>query len=244
MQLNLYKFYEKYFKNMALIILILIILFLVMKSCQGEKIRMVPTASIQKDYTNEIKIWKDKYNREHITVKEIRLSRDQFRVEVQRITELLNIKEGSIAKVTGIITKGEFKGQLEVETISKSDSTNRNPNDLTNLSTIFKYRELPWINLKGELGTNNLFTLEINDTLMVTNYSKRKWFLSPRRYFTDVSGKNPYIKIKGVQTLGESIKDPTFIIAPSISLGYGLDSRVYPTAGVSIIYYPLSIKIK
>lgn len=245
LQMNAFRFFKRYKKDIIYISIIIVILLLITVDCKGNA-GIVSSDTLSKDYSKDVKFWKDKYGEEHAQVEEITLQKDQFEAEVKKLSQVLKVSEKSITKVTKVVTKGQLSGKLTTHTTIPTDTIKKQSGTIKNplvQSTTFEYEDKPWVSIKGEVGQKDSIHLEINDTLTITNISKKKWFLARRRYFTDVSNKNPHIDIKGVRTLGKEVKEPNFILAPTMTLGY---SPISPSPqivfGVSIIYYPLSIK--
>ena len=245
-QFNLYGFYQKYRKDAIILILTAVIIFLLSpRSCDSE-VAIASSSELTKDLSKDVKFWKDKYDKEHATVEDITLQKEQFEAEVRNLSKILNTKPSSISKVTTIVTKGQLSGKLTTHTTIPIDTTKKSIDPIKGplvQSTTFEYQDLPWVDIKGEVGRKDSIHLAINDTLKVSNYSKKKWLFARKRYFTDVSNTNPHISVKGVRTLGKEIKEPNFVITPSATFGYGL-TNPYPQVvfGLTVIYYPFSIK--
>ena len=110
-------------------------------------------------------------------MEDITLQKDQFEAEVKRISNILNVKSSSITQVTKIATGGHISGKLTTHTTIPIDTTKRCTGlikDPLVQSTTFEYKDLPWINIKGEIGKKDSIYLDIKDTLTVTDYSDRK----------------------------------------------------------------------
>lgn len=160
-------------------------------------------------------VWRDKYNVEHRTVEKIRVDYQVLEVEYAEQAKLLGIKPKQIQGQTIVTTETIFEKQFD---------------------TVYRDN---YVYLEKD---SNSVKVEMYDTLVFTDYWKRVGFLGlgGKRYFKDVSNRNPYIRLTGLKTIEAKPKNPTVIIGPS----FGYDAITNrPTIGVSLIWYPGSIKL-
>lgn len=224
------------------------IALIVLFKCSGEKIQGLTTTVTelqQRPLQSEVTYWVDKYDKEHAQVKKIALPAKNMEEYVASISRRLNIKPKQIDE-TALIETG-IAVHVPLTTIPiKIDSSD------CHKAYKIDFHNTPWMDITGKVGLGkDRDSLNITgiDTIIKTNYWKRNWFLGPKTYWSDYSNANKYIKIKGVRTVGKEVKDPVFIIAPSLQLSYPLSKELdflkpQLTIGFSIIYYPLSIKIR
>lgn len=210
-------------------------------------------------YNNNVKQWKDKYGKEHTTVEQYRLSEKVFKEHADSVSRELNVRAIQIQSLTDVNVKlklkisGFRKDTILVHIVARDSSGN--PIDSTPVIKQINF-EWPgsnhkgtrWIEVKGTIGEVDSLEISGIDSLQLTEYWKRKWFLGNKTYYTDVKNKNPYIHVTELKAVRSMKQDPKWLIAPSFQLGYGsgtkswMDMRLQ--VGVSLIYYPLSIKIK
>lgn len=82
--------------------------------------------------------------------------------------------------------------------------------------------------------------LSLKDSLQITEYWKRKWFLGAKNTYIDIQNRNKYVKMSKIVAYRVKTKKPLFIIGPY--MGYNALNNNF-SAGVAIIIYPLSLKI-
>jgi hypothetical protein len=203
-------------------------------------------------FANNIKIWKDKYDKEHVTVEQHRLEKEVFESYADSIAKLLGIKSKQIESLTQVNTslnvtaKGkDIKKDSTIAYVpTKRDSTGKVIDSVAVVKQVnFKWEKgLPWLYIQGSIGEVDSVNVSGKDSLNFTNYWNRSWFLGPKHYYTDAKNSNPYIKLTGARTVQPIVREPRWLIAPSATVGWNGTPVLLP--GISIIYYPLSIKIK
>lgn len=207
-------------------------------------------ASIEKDnYAHNLKVWKDKYDQEHTSVEQYQLEKQVFEDYAKKTANTLQIRASQISNLTQVNTqlsatiKG-FKKDTAIVFIPVKDSSGKVIDSIPSTSQInFSWDEgKPWLTVHGTIGEKDSISISGVDSLKLAWYWKRSWLLGPKSYFIDASNSNPYIKVSGIRSVSSSMRDPKWLIAPSIQLGYRNDLLIIP--GISLIYYPLSIKIK
>lgn len=194
----------------------------------------------------EAKTWKDKYNQEHLQVKQYELEKAVFNKYVDSTAKLLNIKSKQIQSITQINSDLNIK----LKNIFSKDTSYRIAKDSSRvISQIdFKYKnplnkDVNWLNITGTIGDVDSLDVTGKDSLQIVDYWKRLWLLGPKQFYVDVTNKNPFINPNQVKTVKPVYQEPTFILGPSLQGTY-LNQKVQFYPGVSLIYYPFSIKIK
>lgn len=199
-------------------------------------------------FANNLKVWKDKYNKEHTTVEQHRIEKEVFNRYADSTAKILNVKGKQIEGLTQINTalnlkiKG-FKKDTSYVYVPQYDSTGKVIDSTPVAKQInFNWSHDPWISIKGTVGAVDSLEVKGADSLVIADYWKRSWLLGPKSFYTDVANRNPYIKVTGTRAVKPVVVEPKFLLAPSIQVGwYGMPII---TPGISFIYYPLSIKIK
>lgn len=172
------------------------------------------------DY-QEVKKWRDKYNNEHNTVKQLQLDKNNFKKQVDSISKLLEVKPKDINSVTSVTTKTDtiFKSKLVYIDSLKSFGFSKKDNYLA-LSGL--------INREDTIISVQLITV---DTLTFIPYKKRNFF--KETYVVDITNKNPYNKIISGYSYAQTEKIKRWGIGPNI--GYDpLNNKI--TYGIGIQY--------
>lgn len=218
-----------YMKVAFVVMLALLCTF--MKNCSDKDREIFSLSNLAKQNKIESEKWIDLYNKEHIRVQQIELSKEDLRREVERVSYLLSIKPKQIHTVT------TSTSSLKFDTIVKVDTFTRDG---------VQIREFKWsdnyISVSAQLAEES-GDIQVSgfDTLTYTEYWKRKNIFSRKNYFVDLSNSNPYIKFSSIKSLTLDKTKPKFIIGPSFGVGYTLKG-IQPLVGVSVIYYPISLK--
>jgi hypothetical protein len=108
---------------------------------------------------------------------------------------------------------------------------------VTNIDTFFKvdsFYQDPYIQI---VKIKDTVKLKLTDTLQVVDYWKRKWILSSKKYYVDIKNSNPYVKTTSILAREIKVKKPTILIGPSVNFNGNL------SVGISILYYPLTLKL-
>lgn len=107
----------------------------------------------------------------------------------------------------------------------------------TQIDTFFKFDTVykdPYIQI---VKSHDTIKLKLTDTLQVTDYWKRKWILGQKKYYVDVKNSNPYVKTTSIMAREIKVKKPTILIGPSVLFNGNI------SVGISILYYPLTLKL-
>lgn len=231
----------------AILITIALIVFY---NCKGGEIELLSTKVEElnkRPLEQDVKFWKDAFNVEHATVEQITLDNAAMNQYAAKLAAQLKIKPKQVDRVS--TTKVDII--VDEPLVVEDDTTSI---DTCGCRKFYKFSldKAPWLTVKGVVSidkSQNHIYITGTDTLVQTNTWKRNWFLGPKKYSSDISNKNPDIKISGIKVIGRRKNDPSWIIAPSFQLGYPVSTKLDWTApqlmfGASIIYYPLSIKIR
>lgn len=204
-----------------------------MKTCNDRKLQLSSLSNQINEANYQSKIWKDKYGKEHITVQQISLLKEDIKRKFDSVGRLLKIKPKQIITVTEGQTQFVFQKELRIDTVWSGDSI---------LSKILEFED-NYIKVKASFFEED-GNIEVSgsDTLKYVEYWKRRWFLGEKRYYIDLTNKSPYIKFTGLKSYTLNKAKPKFLIAPSVGLGYLINGKVLPYIGVSGVYYPISLK--
>jgi hypothetical protein len=99
------------------------------------------------------------------------------------------------------------------------------------------------LNITGTIGDVDSLNITGKDSLQIVDYWERSWLLGPKQFYVDVTNKNPFINPNQVKSVKSIYREPTFVLAPSLQASY-INSKFVSYPGISLIYYPFSIKIK
>lgn len=240
----------------------LILLFLSIRSCSNqrrEKSSFEKLLNLTKDSLNkDVKFWKDKSNQEHATVERVKLEKEAMQYYADSLAKVLKIKSKQVEEITTVKSKLKYSGKLSKDTVYrdslvyiKDTSGNVVDSSITKIATRINFSKIdsPWIKIKGSVGDRDSIEVSGIDTLVKVDYWKRKWLLGQKRYYSDITNKNPYIHIEGYRVVElRQARSPILTIGPSIQLGYPINNINWRKSqlqiGISIQYTPLSIKLK
>ena len=202
--------------NTLTLILVIGVFLLAMKGCYMQKAKN----KIVEDFNTlslssalEIKHWKDETGKAHATAKNILIDKLVLEQENVELARLLKIKPKQIQGKTVYVTVTDL---------------------IVKFDTVYKDN---YIEIKK---TKDSLKISMRDTFTKTEYWKRKWFLAPKQYYTDISNVSPYVKVEKITMMTAKKRVPAFIIGPAISIN-PFTGTIQPT--ISIIYYPFSIKL-
>lgn len=158
--------------------------------------------------------WKDAYNKEHARAESKVAEAIFLRNDLKHLSNELKIKEKQIRSFKKANTTTEGTVVIKSDTFYKDNYV--------------------YIDRKGD----TIF-FSIKDTFQIVDYWKRTWFLGKKKYYVDISSSNPYTKVNSIVAREIKIKNPKILIGPSIQYN-PFNNRTTP--GVSIMYYPLTLK--
>jgi hypothetical protein len=157
--------------------------------------------------------YKDKYGKEHARTESLVAEHAIMKADLERLSDELGISKGKIRGVKTIKVSGS-------DTFKLKDSV-----------YIDKWNTIKIISMDSVY-------VAIRDTFQIVDYWDRKWLFARKKYYVDVKNSNPLLKIEKVTSREIRVATPHFIIGPSVQ--YSLNKGLYP--GISIIYYPFSLK--
>lgn len=217
---------------LGVILALMLGLFFSIKSCRNERTKrkyLETSLAFERDsFSTYFEIWKDRNSLTHYTTESVQLDRDRLNEYIKELEEKLNVKPKQIEGKDRIVT--ETKIQKELVYVDK-DST-------------WRYKDNYIDVLVTEDSSFKTFTLDSKDTLVRTTYWKRKWLLSDKKYYTDISNTNPYNKTTSIISLQLADPKPVkFILGPVVGVGWN-GKEIQPYIGVGAMFYPLSFKIR
>ena len=157
--------------------------------------------------------YKDKYGKEHARTESLVAENAIKESQLKALADELNINKNKIRGVKTISVGGS-------DTFKLKDSV-----------YIDKWNTIKIVSMDSVY-------VAIRDTFQIVDYWDRKWLFAQKKYYVDVKNSNPLLKIEKVTSREIRVGTPHFIIGPSVQ--YSLNKGLYP--GVSIIYYPFSLK--
>ena len=175
--------------------------------------------------------FKDKQGNQHTEVITKPVDEKNSDIVFKKIAKDLNVKPKDI------------KNQTDVATTI--DTTFRTKTDTLYLPSGKKEVRKSYVDRWNDIAFyNDSLHISIWDELTITSLKKRTkfWHLS-KSDVLDVENSNPLIAISNVKNYAAIKPTPIFIIAPSIGIGYSSDLKLKPYLGISISYFPISIKI-
>lgn len=161
-----------------------------------------------------IKHYIDEDSNKHIRIKQLELDREVLQRVTLETQRLLKLKPKQIK--------------------SKTEATTSIDTTLKLHDTVY-IDEFIYVKVKGDS-----IRIALNDTIHITEYWKRKWFLGAKHTYVDLSNRNPYVKIDNITAYRIKTKRPLFVIGPYV--GYDVITNNF-SAGVCILLYPLALKI-
>lgn len=221
----------------ALLLVLSLILVMSIKECK--EIRQVKKGLIERyknspavnesDLKSEQKEWIDENRKLHLVLETQEMEAESFKKFAQAEIASLKLKN----KQVKTITKTEFQTEV-IQQIMWDTLLTYVP-----VGSGYSYRD-EYITLL--IDTNGL-KLHMWDTLRHVTYWKRKNIFSKPVTYTDVFNESPYTKLKLSYTVSKTVKQPKILIGPSVGASYSpLKNSIRPTIGVSMLYYPLTLK--
>lgn len=241
------------------IVLLLILVIILGKGCNDKKLQIDSLNSelaLKEDkYGKETKFWRDKYGNEHLTSERYRFEAKELGELTASLTKELGIKSKQVQTLSVIISETRIHKPLDVKYIYITEYDSISGDSITRLTELpFSYED-KWCSIDGIVcvdtsDCNDSINVNLNDTLTRVDYWKRKNIFSEKKYYVDISNKNPYIHLTGIKQLELANKEPKVLIAPFVGFGYGsnniVDRNPYPQVaiGVCVVPYKFSIKIR
>lgn len=227
-------FFQKYWKGIlitGLVITLILLLFPNLSAIRKDAAKQTKSIIDKKIDLSDVQQWKDKFNILHMKLEKIQVEKEVLQVYSDSIAKVLKIKSKNIQSITQIKSGVVVNQKLTIE--SKTDTIKNKPIHYTDFSFSDK-----WINIKGDIGKNDSIYIKGTDTLTKVDYSKRKWFLGKKHYYSDFSNKNPYIHIEGLKQVESKTSASKWGIGPSIGVSARLGDKIeiFPIVGISLQY--------
>lgn len=225
-------FFHKNWKWIAIIALIVIALLSV-KSCNEYKAAAndaAKAAHFNDSLANsKITYYKDENGQLHETVDNLYVTYFQLRDQVDSVSNLLHIKSKQITAISYTGTKIQLDINPKVDTVFKKIPCGDSGDSIYVAAAFDLSWRDKWMKVSGALnGVNDSLHVEGTDTLQRVDYSKRKWFLGAKHYYTDISNSNPHIKVVGYKGAEFKGADKRFNLSLSVMYGYpfqGMDIK-------------------
>lgn len=165
---------------------------------------------------DSVKIWKDKYGKEHATLQQAeesyQVSQILHKKENDSLAKVLGINAGNIRGVTKTVTKTEFTVLPgKVDTVYYPDTSGAKR--IRHLSGSFTDH---WLHASAQLGDTSWIKGIVTDTTNVITYTRG--FFNAKTYL-DVTHNAPYVKTNDIKSY--MVKEPTGGLDVSIFAGGG-----------------------
>lgn len=207
-------------QTLILSVIILILLTGVCFSYLNLNNKYKNSLSLIEDKENTINYWKGKDSVNHATIEILKIEKGNQKIAFDKLAKSLNVKPKDINSNTNVTTIVRIPIYLH---------------DTTKINS--KYIQI-------QKDTDYLY-VSLEDTMNITNYSKRKhWYSLTKSTFVDVSNVNPFIHINKIKSYEVTSAKPLIIIGPYLGIGYSpLRNTIYPSVGISAMFYPFTYKI-
>lgn len=237
---------SRYWKQIAIIVLLLVVFFSI-KGCNesNQKVKELEAASKYNDslYSSSINDWKDKNGALHQTVDNLYVGYFSLVDELDSVNKLLNIKTKQVVSFSKTSTELQVDLKPKVDTFIKKIPCGESGDSIS----IVEKWDFDWLSKNkathvwGTIGNNedsvHVFAI---DTLSRSDYWKRKWFLGAKTYYTDFHNSNENIKVVGYKGVLFRQKEKKFSVGLAILYGYPINNiqlnRPAIAAGVSLQY--------
>ena len=229
------------------IVLIIILSFFIVRSCNQDKIISEKTNLIS-SLNDTIKIWKDKNGISHSKTEVIKTSSiSDFlkqNVKDKETKELQNVvkenknrlgKQGSVTKFNGII-------EFEKEIPTLRDTIYIPKDGLVIKKPVYNssFDMDGWVtgSVKASEDSTKINLRIKNDYTVIIGEEKTGFLgLGKRKPFVEVTNKNPYSETTSLKTYQvENYKIKRFGVGPNISYSLGANGQLYPTFGIGLQY--------
>ena len=229
------------------IVLIIILSFFIVRSCNQDKIISEKTNLINA-LNDTVKIWKDKNGISHSKTEVIKTSSiSDFlkqNVKDKETKELQNVvkenknrlgKQGSVTKFNGII-------EFEKEIPTLRDTIYIPKDGLVIKKPVYNssFDMDGWVtgSVKASEDSTKINLRIKNDYTVIIGEEKTGFLgLGKRKPFVEVTNKNPYSETTSLKTYQvENYKIKRFGVGPNISYSLGANGQLYPTFGIGLQY--------
>lgn len=185
------------------------------------------TVFIQRE--DSLQHYKDAAGREHALRKQTEASLSTLRTYYSRtidsITRTLNIKKKQLQQFITASTQTEGSVRIQIDTF------------YTDTTALYRFNYSDkWLYLDGVLDDDLYVNYKFTDSIIITQFWKRRWLLGRKQYYVDGYSLNPNTRFSGLSAVKVGSKSPGRIgIGPFI--GYGWNGAVWtPSVGISLHY--------
>lgn len=194
---------------------------------------------------SKISYYVDALGKEHARAENLAIHDAAMSQYADSVAKALKVKSDQVTSITKVSGKASYD---ITPVIDHADSV-KVPckGDSVYITKTFDFHwNDPWTKLSGRVGIGavNNINLTLEDTLTITDYWKRNWFLGPKHYYTDLTNSNPHVHVsgyKGVKLASEAEAEKQWSIGPTFGVGYYPGAAISKPAffvGLSVQYLP------
>ncbi len=219
-----------------LLVMIGVLLLISLKRCVEAEDKISSLKKENDFLTIESRQWHDMLNNSHSTVEVLKLEKEELENLTQKQAKELSIKPKQIIR----FVKSDISIGMETKLLRDTTRDSISYSDSSYIGHyVFKDK---WMNIQTDVHKDYTdFKMSGSDSFALTQYWKRKNFLSKKQTFVDIRNMNPYIYFSNTKAIELTDKTPIIIVGPAIGVGY--NKGIVPFIGVSLLYYPLTFKI-
>lgn len=204
--------------------------FFGMRGCKENAALLKEHESILKMQSDTIRYYRDHAGREHAMRMTAEASLSTLKAHYGRaidsITRAIGVKPKQVDRITTVGTQAEGKVTVRVDTVIVGDSSTQ-----YHLQYADRWLYLDGV-FDGDLHLNYLF----EDSIVLSEYWRRKWLLGRKQYYIDGYSLNPNVHITGLSSVRVARNIPGRIgIGPFVGYGYGSGGWQWG-AGLSVHY--------
>lgn len=220
-----------FYKYLAIILVAAggIAAFFGIRGCNNNANRVAEYETVFVQREDSLQHYKDAAGREHALRKQTEASLSTLKVyygrTIDSVTRVLNIKEKQLQQFITASTRTEGSVRIQVDTF------------YTDTTTLYRFNYSDqWLYLDGAMDGGLFVNYKFTDSIIITQFWKRRWFLGRKQYYVDGYSLNPNTRFTGLSSVKVGSKAPGRIgIGPYI--GYGWNGAAWtPSAGVSLHY--------
>lgn len=208
------------------VLFFLALFFLFTYSCNGirRKSKTDKKATIKQTPFVKVKRWVDINNTTHNEYQVLLIEKQ--RIQLDSLSKLLKIKDKQLKSFTDLQWNFTLEDKWKIDTIYIDSS--------------FKYTQFQWqdkwIFIKGDIGNTDSFSIKGIDSISISNYWKRKWFLGNKKHYIDISNSNPHISYSNLRSieLVDRKQKSRLSIGPYIGVGYNNLKLNRPTFSIGL----------
>lgn len=172
----------------------------------------------------QFKTWVDKNGNSHVKTEIAPVSKEERQRVYDSIARILNQKPRTIIYYTQAAASVDTNLIIKRHSFVTHDTVRLADGSIVVHDTLrykLDYQDKDYLKVSGIVPQDpQRLDVKLNANLTFTKYFKKKWFLGPKTYFTDVGTDNPYITFTGSKSF-ETTPSPTWKIRPGIGVGVG-----------------------